>query len=123
MAEDHGAPEAGKLPGTEIVKRQKTANERATQRVRSCTVQNEMRGILGRVSASTAGRILDSANSREIRSLTEDCVRCSEGEREHSKQDVEAQVPRLKSREPVCQRIRMRQYASSPRKERSGYQR
>ena len=34
------------------------------QRVRSWTVQNEMRGVLGRVSA---GRILDSANPREIR--------------------------------------------------------
>ena len=36
-------------PGTEVVERQKTAKERATQRVRSWTVQNEMRGVLGRV--------------------------------------------------------------------------
>ena len=53
-------------PGKEIVERQKTAKERATQRVRSWTVQNEMRGVLGRVSASTAGRIFDSDNPREI---------------------------------------------------------
>ena len=33
----------------------------------SWTVQNEMRGVLGRVSAGAAGRILDSANPREIR--------------------------------------------------------
>ena len=41
---------------------------RATsQGVRSWTVQNEMGGVLGRVSAGAAGRILDSANPREIR--------------------------------------------------------
>ena len=49
-----------------IVEKQKIAKERATQRVRSLTVQNEMRGVLGRVSASAAGKILDSANSREV---------------------------------------------------------
>ena len=53
-------------PGTEVVERQKIAKERATQRVRSWTLQNEMRGVLGRVSASAAGRIFDSANPREI---------------------------------------------------------
>ena len=50
-------------PGTEVVERQKIAKERATQRVRSWMVQNEMRGVLGRVSASAAGRILDSGKS------------------------------------------------------------
>ena len=53
-------------PGTEVVERRKNTKERATQRVRSWTVQNEMRGILGRVSADAAGRILDAANPREI---------------------------------------------------------
>ena len=52
--------------GKEVVERQQIAKERATQRVRSWTVQNEMRGVLGQVSASAAGRILDSANPREI---------------------------------------------------------
>ena len=52
MAEDHGAPE--------VVER---------RRVRSCTVQNKMRDVLGRVSTGAAGRILDSANPREIRRL------------------------------------------------------
>ena len=47
--------------------RQRVAKERAAQRVRSWTVQNEMRGVLGRVSAGAAKTILDSANSREIR--------------------------------------------------------
>ena len=46
----------------------------------------------------------DSANSRE-NNLTEGCVRCSVDEREHSKRDEGAQVPRWKSREPACQRI------------------
>ena len=43
MAEDHGAPEAGKLPrpGTEVVVRQKTAKEQETQRVRSWTMHNK----------------------------------------------------------------------------------
>ena len=54
-------------PGPEVVKTQKVAKERAAQRVRSWTVQDEMRGVLGRVSAGAAGRILDSANPREIR--------------------------------------------------------
>ena len=49
MAEDHGAPEAGQLsrPGPEVVKKQRVAKEREAQRVRSWTVQNEMRGVLG----------------------------------------------------------------------------
>ena len=53
-------------PGPEVVQRQKIAKEQATQRFRSWTVKNEMRGVLGRVSASAARRIFDSANSREI---------------------------------------------------------
>ena len=54
-------------PGPEAVERQRVGKERAAQRVRSWTVQNEMRGVLGQVSAGAAGRILDSADSREIR--------------------------------------------------------
>ena len=49
-------------PGPEMVERQKTVKERAAQRVRNWTVLNEMRGVLGRVSAGAAGRIFDSAN-------------------------------------------------------------
>ena len=47
MAEHHGAPEVGKLnrSGTEVVEREQIAKERATQRVRSWTVHNEMRGV------------------------------------------------------------------------------
>ena len=48
-------------PGPEIVERQKTAKERAAQRVRSRTVQNEMRGVLGWVSTGALGMIFDSA--------------------------------------------------------------
>ena len=37
------------------------------QRVHSWTVQNEMRGVLGRVFAVVAGRALDSVDPRKIR--------------------------------------------------------
>ena len=60
-------PGSSPRPGPEIVERQRVAKERAAQTVRSWTVQNEMRGVVGRVSAGAAGRILDSANPREIR--------------------------------------------------------
>ena len=53
--------------GPEVVERRRVAKQRAAQRVRSLTVQNEMKGVLGRVSAGAAGRILDFANPREIR--------------------------------------------------------
>ena len=69
MAEDHGTPEAGNCPGPgpKAVEGQKIAKERAAQTVRSWTVQNEMRGVLGRVSAGAVTRILDYANPREKR--------------------------------------------------------
>ena len=53
MTENHGDPEAGKSPrpGPEVVERQKVAKERAAQRVRNWTVQNEMTGVLGRMAA------------------------------------------------------------------------
>ena len=54
-------------PGPEVVEIQRVAKEEAAQRVRSWTVQNEMKGVLGRVSVGAAGRSLDSANPREIR--------------------------------------------------------
>ena len=59
----------GNSPGSgpEVVERQRVAKQRAAQKVRSWTVQNEMRGVLGRVFTCAAGRILDSANPKEIR--------------------------------------------------------
>ena len=51
----------------EVVKRQRVAKGGAAQRVRSWTVQNEMKDVLGRVSTSAAGWILDSANPRKMR--------------------------------------------------------
>ena len=54
-------------PRSEIVERKGVAKDQAAQRVRSWAVQNDMRGVLGRVSAGAARRILDSANPREIR--------------------------------------------------------
>ena len=79
-------------PGPEVVKRQRIAKERAAQRIRSWTAQNEIRGILGRVTTDVADSIIDSANPREIRTVG--CVRYSEDERDHSKRDEGAQVPR-----------------------------
>ena len=70
-----------------------------------------MRDILERVSTGAARRILDSANPREVKGW----AHCSENER--------AQVPQWKLREPVCKNIWKRQYASSPRKDESGYER
>ena len=63
MAENHGAPEAKQLPRAWIRGRKETESPKS----RSWTVQIEMRGGLGRVSAGAAKRILDSANSSEIR--------------------------------------------------------
>ena len=59
----------GNSPGSgpEVIQRQRIAEEQAAQRVRSWTVQNEMKGVLRRVFAGAAGRVLDSANPREIR--------------------------------------------------------
>ena len=54
-------------PGPEFVERQRVAKERTAQRVRSWTVQNEMRGVLGRVSAGVAETILDFAKLKVIR--------------------------------------------------------
>ena len=64
-----GPQKPGNSPGSgpEIVKRQRVAKERAAQRVRSWTVQNDIRSVLGRVSAGAAGRILDSANPRKTK--------------------------------------------------------
>ena len=62
--ENHRAPEAGQLPRVWTRGRKETQSR---QKVRSWTVQNEMRGVLGRVSAGAAGRILISADPREIR--------------------------------------------------------
>ena len=54
-------------PGPEVVQKQRVAKEQAAQRVCSWTVRNEIRDVLGRVSAGAAGRALDSANPRKIR--------------------------------------------------------
>ena len=54
-------------PGPEIVERQRVPKERAAQRGRSWTVQNEMRGVLERVFEGAAGKILDSTNIEEVR--------------------------------------------------------
>ena len=59
----------GNFPGPEpeVVERQKVAKKRMAQKVCRWTVQNEIRGVLGPMSANAARRILDSANPIEIR--------------------------------------------------------
>ena len=54
-------------PGPEVVKRQRVVKKQKAQRVRCWTVQNEMRGVLGQISAGASGSILDSVNPRKIR--------------------------------------------------------
>ena len=53
MAEDHGAPEPDNSPGPgpKIAEKQRVAKE---QRIRSRTVQNEMRDVLRQVTAGAA---------------------------------------------------------------------
>ena len=51
----------------EVIKRQRVAKERVVQRLRSWTVQNEVTGVLERMTTGAARRILDSANPGEIR--------------------------------------------------------
>ena len=57
MAENYEAPEAGQLSSV-WTRGRRVAKERTAQRVCSWTVQNEMRGVLRRVSAGAAGRIV-----------------------------------------------------------------
>ena len=62
MAEEHRVPDAGQLPrpASEVFQRKGFANKRAAQRVRSRTVQNEMRDVLGRITTAVAQRFLHS---------------------------------------------------------------
>ena len=69
MAEDSGAPEAGQLPRAWTRGRRELQSRRRASGARICswTVQNEQRDVTGQMSTGAAGRILDSANPREIR--------------------------------------------------------
>ena len=60
-------PASSPGPGPEVVERRRIAKEQATQRVRSWTMQNEMRGVLGLMSAGGAEKIFKSAYPCEIR--------------------------------------------------------
>ena len=59
--------------GPEVAKSQRVDKERVAQKVHRWTMQNEMRDVMGRVYADTAGRILDSAYSREKRANNKLC--------------------------------------------------
>ena len=69
MVEDHGASEAGKLPWARTTDCRATENyQRASgTKSRSWTVQNEISGVFGWMTEGAAWRILDSANSSEIK--------------------------------------------------------
>ena len=79
-------------PGPDVKEKQRVAKERSAQRVRSWTVQNEIRNVLGRVFAAAARRILDFANSREVRAQQK-AVSVAARMRENSECDERAQVP------------------------------
>ena len=119
MAEDYGAPEAGKLPRVWIKGRRETESRQRVSSAKSPLLDSaewdeRCPGAGVRRRCRKDSRFCQSWRDKN---LTEGCVRCSVDEREHSKHDEGAPVPRWKSREPVCQRISMRQYASSPRKD------
>ena len=65
MAEDHGAPEAEQLP--RVWTRGRRDKESPKSERRKEFLAGQMRGVLGRVSTGAAGKILSSANPREIR--------------------------------------------------------
>ena len=91
-------------PGPEVTRRQRAAKEQAVQRVRSWTVQNEMRGVLRRVSAGAGGRTRDSANSRD-KSLTVGCARYSRDERSTASVTRKHKFLGGNRRNLVCRRI------------------
>ena len=64
-------------------------------------MQNEIKGVLERMSAGATKMIFNSANPRD-KSLTEGYARCSGDVRAHSERDERAQVPQWK---PVCRRV------------------
>ena len=82
MAEHHGAPEVGQLPKAWTRGRRRTENRQRVSdaKIRTWTMQNEMRGVLGRVSTGAEGRVLNSA--KKDKSLTEGCVRLLQRRRE-----------------------------------------
>ena len=90
-------------PGPEVVKSQRVAKERAALRVHSWTVQNEMRGVLGQVSADAAEKALDSANSREIRTQQKAVSIAAKMIEDTASMGREHKFFSGKSREPLCQ--------------------
>ena len=69
MVEDYGAPETGQLSRAWTRRRRDRESPKSggRKRVRSWAVQNTMRSDMGRMTVGAAERILDSANSSEIR--------------------------------------------------------
>ena len=59
MAKDHGTPKAGQLPRVWTKSRRDRESPKSERR--------RVKAVLGRVSTGAAGRILDSANPKEIR--------------------------------------------------------
>ena len=45
---------------------------------------------------------------------------CSEDQRGRKEPDEEAKIPQMILRQPICQRILMKQYAFNPREKKSG---
>ena len=117
MAEDHGAPEAGQLPRVwtrgrrEIDGRQRLSGAKSPY-LDSAESDERCPGTSVHRRCKKNSRFCQSWRDKNLK---ESRVRCSEDERGHSEHDEGAQIPRWKSREPVCQKILMSKYASSPR--------
>ena len=116
MAEDHGAPKAGQLSRAWTRGREKTESRQRVSGVESVAGQCRMRWEVSWDQCAQALQEGFSILPILNKNLKQGCVRCSEDEKEHIERDEGAQVSRWKSREPACQKIWMRQYASSLRK-------
>ena len=92
-------------PGPEVLERQGMAIERAEQRVCSWTLQNEMRSVLGPMTAGGAAMDSRFCRFRRDKSLREGFFHCSEDEKGHKERDEGAQVSQWTPRKLECQRI------------------
>ena len=70
---------------------EKESPKSESRSIRIWSVQNEVRGVLSRIMTSAVRRTLNSANSRETNTSTEDCVRCSEDEKRYNELNNETQ--------------------------------
>ena len=108
-------------PGPEIVERDRVIKERALQGARNWKVQNEMKVVPGLDNRSRC--MNDSANFREIRVQQKTVSVAAKTKRNTASLERGPKVPQWNLRKTESQRISIKQYTSSPRKDKSGYER